>query len=63
VTSLERLHQHAPLTLVRSAWCEPEAGRPNDWRQILAAEEGIRLEEEGQATITIEQGRQVLRPA
>ena len=63
MTPLERLRQHGQLTLVRSGWCEPEPGAPGEWRQVLSAADGLRLVRDGLATITVERGQQVLRPA
>lgn len=61
-TPLERLQEARQLTLVRRGWCAPEPGRPREWYQVLAPEDGLRLARDGLATVTVEGGRQVLRP-
>jgi hypothetical protein len=48
-TALERLQDAGELTLVRSAWCEPEPGKPGEWRQVLTATQGLLLLSEGLA--------------
>lgn len=57
---LQRLRQAGELTLVRSCWCEPESGEDDGWRQILSAEQGLRLVRDGLAVI--KRGK-ILRPA
>jgi hypothetical protein len=60
---LERLQEAGQLTLIRSAWCAPEPGRPGEWYQVLAVTDGLQLVRDELATIGRERGRQVLRPA
>lgn len=61
--ALERLQEAGKLTLVASAWCAPEGGKKNEWYQVLAVDDGLRLVHERRARITVEGGKQVLRPA
>lgn len=63
-TPLQRLQEAGKLILVRSGWCRPEPGKgPDDYYQVLAVADGLKLVNEKRATITIEGGKQVLRPA
>jgi hypothetical protein len=57
--ALSRLVEAGELTLVRRSWCEPEPGKPGEWRQVLSGATGMLLLSEGLA----EYRERRLRPA
>lgn len=51
--ALARLQEAGELTFVRTAWCSPEPGAKDDWRQVLSEVEVRELYRAGVAVFRV----------